>query len=167
MKHVKHIGVAVLVAALTGFVGVVTAVPANAAPALSCSGFSCHGHDPVLYGCSVLSTKTVSDGLMTLQNRFSGNCDANWARAELSAVALGAHDSLEVAITTKDSHGQTETMCFPGPSNTGNLVENCNGSFRGSGFAFTDMVDGTNLTTAEAIVLNSGGQQIDFLQVQQ
>jgi hypothetical protein len=166
----RRILVALFVTAAGGLAGVASATPASAStlsPAATCFGYGCHGHDPVIYNCAVASTTTTSDGLMTLQNRYSSNCNANWARAELSASALGAYDTLEVAVTTSDSHGQTETMCYPGPSNTGNLIENCTGSFGGSGFAYTDMVDGTNLTTAEAIVLNSSGQQIDFLQVQQ
>jgi hypothetical protein len=52
-----------------------------------------------------------------------------------------------------DSHGLSERMCYPWNDNTGYLTEQCIGTLHvGSvgydGVAWSDMVDGTNLTTA-------------------
>ena len=134
--------------------------------AATCYGFTCHGHDPVKYGCSISSTTSTSDNLVTLWNRYSASCNANWARAQLSPVALLLGDSMEVQVSTTDSHGSFEYMCYPGPSDTGQLQEYCTGHYGGSSAAYTDMVDGTNLATATAYVF-SGGTLIDVIDVQQ
>jgi hypothetical protein len=144
-----------------------TVTQAHVTPSASCYGYWCHGHDPIVYNCSVSSTRSTSDGLMTLWNRYSANCNANWGRAQLSASARNAGYTLQVGIFTVDSHGQGEWMCYPGPSDTGSLAEYCNGSYGGSLVLYSDMVDGTNLASAEAFVFNSSGQEIDYLQVDQ
>jgi hypothetical protein len=84
--------------------------------------------------------------------------------AQLTSAAVSAGDSLRVSITTVDSKGNSEFMCYPGLSNTGALEEDCLPpiSYHGSNIIYTDMVDGTNLTYAAAYVLDSTGKQIDL-----
>jgi hypothetical protein len=62
--------------------------------------------------------------------------------------------------------GEFEFMCYPGPSNTGRLLETCTGHYPGVLPAYTDMVDGTNLTWANAYVYH-GSSLIDVLVVKQ
>lgn len=133
-----------------------TAVPAAAA---SCSGYSCHGHDPSVYGCSATSTTTAnafdSDNAIVavIQNRYSSGCNANWARGWLTSTGVARGYKIYVEIDTTDSKGSTESLCYPGPSNTGNLIEDCSGwPSGGAGGSttpvFSDMSDGTNVTRA-------------------
>jgi hypothetical protein len=97
----------------------------------------------------------------TLWNRYSSNCNANWARVQLTSAGLSAGDSFIVSIQTTDSKGAGEFMCFPGPSNTGQMIEDCSEiQYGGSLPAYTDMVDGTNLTTATLYVYDSSGAVI-------
>lgn len=146
----------------------------GSASAATCFGASCAGHDPALYNCS--ATHTVSavaqvNGvtLATVENRFSSGCDSNWGRAQLSAAGLQAGDSLVVDVFALDRNGVNEYMCYPGPSNTGRTQESCtctnlsfcpSGTYHGSSWAYTDMVDGKNVATARVFVYNSSGQWI-------
>lgn len=132
----------------------------------SCTGWGCHGLDPSAQGCSATSTVTASANfngttLATLQNRYSSGCNANWARAELTTAGLNAHDQFYIDIFTNDSHGIFEYMCYPvvsGENGAGDLDEDCSGALiSASGFWFSDMVDGTNSTTADVYVYNSSG----------
>lgn len=140
----------------------------SASASLSCKAYSCHGRDPSknYYNCvaSVGSTKSATAynsrgvALATVKNIYSYGCVANWAQGQLTQAGLNAGDVIFVDIYTTDSQGHYEYMCIPGPSNTGNLKENCSGFYGGSQLLYTDMVDGTNVTTAEVSVWPSGTQ---------
>jgi hypothetical protein len=153
----------VLLAAGFGLAGATRATPAMAA---SCYGFSCHGYDPASTGCNkYYSTYKETDGaLASVVNWYSTGCNANWAQGWLSASAYAAGDSMIVYATTTDSHNPplSEYMCYPGPGNTGKLDEFCNGVYRGTSAspAYTDMVDGTNMTQAIVIVYDHAGNYI-------
>lgn len=162
MKLLTRLGMAaaVIVATAAAAIGV-TASPAAAA---TCWGYSCHGHDPVVYGCSATSTVSNTaydtDGVAVavVDNRYSAGCNANWARAHLTDAGLARGYRIQAEITTTDSHGTYEDMCYPGPSNTGALTEYCTGTYGGStGWIYTDMVDGTNVTHAYVWVYTSSG----------
>ena len=151
------------------FGGLVVFGASSAASAAGCSGWGCHGRDPSVEGCSASSTlqapaKVNGTTLAIVQNRFAGNCNSNWARAELATAGLNAHDSFIIDIFTTDSRGDFEYMCYPvvpSENGAGDLQESCSGAtFGGSGFAFSDMVDGTNSTTADVYVYNSNGVEI-------
>lgn len=148
-----------LVAMLVG-----TQVPASAA---TCHGYTCHGHDPSTYGCSATSTVTAnafdSDNAIVavIQNRYSSGCAANWARGWLTSTGVARGYKIYVEIDTTDSQGHQEDMCYPGPSNTGLLNEDCSswpdGGFGGSTTAvFSDMSDGTHVTRAWVFVWSCG-----------
>jgi hypothetical protein len=150
----------VLVAALV-FSGVGVGEAAVPASAASCYGYSCHGHDPTAYGCSTSSiVGPVAFTLHSLPyaivyNRYSTSCNANWASAQLTSYGIAAGFALQVDISTRDRLGKNEFMCYPGLSNTGNLSENCHGVYFGSLQAYSDMVDGTNLTYGEVCVFDN------------
>ena len=138
---------------------------AGSASAATCFGYSCHGHDPEIYGCSATTTETVpvtANGvrIATLWNRYSSGCKANWARAQLTTAGINAHDTFWIDAYTTDSQGHKEFMCYPGPDNSGLLIEtpDCNvPPYGGSEILYTDMVDGTNLATADIWVFDSSG----------
>jgi hypothetical protein len=142
-----------------------TVGPAAAAPAgvlATCFGYSCHGLDPIAYNCSVSSTKSDSDSLVTLWNRYSATCKANWGRAQLSPAAANGGYVMQILAETIDSHGQLESQCEPGPSNTGSLGETCAGFVGGSSVYYTDMVDGTNVVQVTIKVFNSNRDFIEL-----
>jgi hypothetical protein len=159
----RNVGRAVMLLAATATLAMMTAgggvAPlANAATAAACHAANCAGHDPTVYGCSATSTTTSSGALATVWNRYSAGCDANWGRAQLTTAALNAGDQMEITIDTVDSDHNGETMCWPSPGNNeGFDTEFCNGYYAGSSIAYTDMVDGTNLTQTYVIVVNSSG----------
>lgn len=159
MTRIHRIAASAVVTALLGFMGAgVSAAPAVAA----CSGYSCHGLDPIAQGCSATSTTGNSGSLVAVQNRYSQGCNANWARAELTQQGYNNGDQFIVWIDTTDSHGNWEFMCYPGPSNTGQLVEACSGAkIHATGWWYTDMVDGTNVTHACVDLYDSGGNFIE------
>lgn len=137
-------------------VGLAGAAPAQAA---SCYAYSCHGLDPVSAGCPVSSTVTTYGALATVWNRYSYVCKANWVRAQLTPAAIAAGYQWMIEINTRDSRGYTERMCEPAiDSNARNLDETCRGpiNYSWSGYGsvwYSDMVDGTNRTTATVNVL--------------
>lgn len=142
---------------LLGTVGIElgSAVPAQAA---SCYAYTCHGHDPVAAGCPVSSTVVTYGALATVWNRYSYVCKANWVRAQLTPAAIAAGYQWLIEITTQDSRGYSERMCEPAyDDNAGHLDELC-AAPASPGYAsyssvwYSDMVDGTNLTTAQVIV---------------
>lgn len=145
--------------------GIVVLGTAGGASATSiCYGYDCHGHDPVIYNCSVSSTVTVpvrynGTQVATLNNRYSHYCNANWGRAQLTTAGYDAHDSFLVGIFTTDSFNKSENMCWPGPSNTGGFMEACTGTYAGLE-AYCDMVDGTHVTSAYIQVFDSSGNLI-------
>ena len=166
----RIIGSGLVTAALTLGLTTATASAAVAAPqahsavvSKTCWDTSCIGHDPQVYGCSASSTTTVQNAYAILWNRYSGNCDTNWGRAQLKALALNDHFSMDVAIQTAD---KKEFMCVPGPSDTGQMNEYCNGSYGGPNISWTDMVDGSQLTTAFVYIYNALGRQLTQLQLQ-
>src|ERR1022692_3386242 len=136
---------------------------ASAGASNICYGYTCHGHDPVIFGCPASSTVTVpvkynGTQVATLYNRYSSYCNANWGRAQLSTAGYAAHDSFLVEVDTTDSLGHYEFMCYPGPANTGHLTEPCTGTYAGNLAAYCDMVDGTHSTTAAVQVFDSTGR---------
>ncbi len=153
-------------ATIAAFAALVLGASASPALASSCSGWSCHGHDPSIYGCSATSTGQAdvkdSDGAVvaTLQNRYSSGCNANWARAWLTQTGLSRGYMFQTWITTTDSQGHSESMCFPSSlNNSGQLTESCSGYYgKDTQVTWTDMVDGTNLTTANITVVNDAGR---------
>ena len=156
MKRVRRTVAILATAFLLGLLGMgVSATPASAA---TCSGYSCAGHDPVNAGCSASSTKTTTGTYATVWNRYSSGCNANWARAQLTSAAFNAGDSMLIVVTTTDSRSQSESMCYPGPSDTGQLNEYCYSGqyYSGSSAAYTDMVDGTHVAQAFAYVYDAG-----------
>ena len=97
-------------------IGLIVAGPgARPALAATCRVYSCHGRDPVIYGCAIQGSISGSDDLVTLWLRDSSNCGSFWARAQLTATAIADHDSMQVAVDTIDTKGQEEYMCYPGP----------------------------------------------------
>jgi hypothetical protein len=134
--------------------GIITAAPARAS---SCYGYSCHGLDPVKASCPVSSTTTTYGAYATVWNRYSYACNANWVRAQLTPAAISAGYQWIIVITTIDSKGQSERMCYPWNDNTGYLDEQCSDRMDVpiNGYeqaAWSDMVDGTNVTSADVII---------------
>jgi hypothetical protein len=75
---------------------------------------------------------------------------------------------MEVEIFTTDSTNQFEEMCWPSPYNDhGFDRESCNGTYGGSSIAYTDMVDGTNTTSAYVLVYNSQGSFLTLYEADQ
>lgn len=138
------------------------ATAAPAIPLVSCSGYTCHGHDPFVYNCSKESSTSVpvyynGTQLATLVNWY-GHCNGNWSQGQLTSAGHSAGDSFIIDISTTDSRGNFEYMCYPGPNNTGALDEYCSGStYGGSAVAWTDMVDGTHITYSDIYVYNRSG----------
>ena len=157
-------------------VGITVVIPGPAFAA--CSGYSCHGLDPTAQACGVTSTAgpvyAVTNGVTyaTLWNRYSFGCNANWARAQLSAASVSAGYRLYAYVYTSDSRGSFEYMCWPGiPNNACALSESCagfpNAGYGGSSVVYTDMVDGTNVTYANVIVLDTAGHTVAAVSVSQ
>lgn len=143
----------------------VPAAPASAAS--GCYGYSCHGYDLYHFGCTYTSTTAANafsgnTKLATVYNRYSAGCNSNWAEAILTPAAISAGDKMAISIETEDSKGTSEWMQYPGPSNTGSLTESwySNQFYGGSASAYTDMVDGTNLTWASVSVYDRNGVSI-------
>lgn len=147
---------------------VVSATPASAA---GCYAYSCHGYDLYHFGCTYTSTTADSavtyDGrtaVATVYNRYSGGCRSNWAEAALTPAALAAGDTMLVGIITHDfdSRGNSESMDYPSTSsNRGALQEYpAQPYYGGAASAYTDMVDGTNLTEAWIHVFDKYGTMI-------
>lgn len=157
MMRRSMIAIAALLFGLTGVVE--SAGPAAAA---SCSGYSCHGFDPNTKGCAVSAWKESGGSEANVMNRYSAGCNANWARGALTQQGYNDGDTMIIVVTTTDSRGNLESMCYPGLSNTGALHEYCyNYNYRGTGWAYTDMVDGTNTATATVYVYDFNGALIE------
>ena len=171
-ERVRRAPVAARVAVLVMF-GIATlgitamaAVPAQASA--GCSGFSCHGLDPSI--CTASKSTTVlakinnpldPETVSVLNNNYSNDCTSNWASATLTQEGYNDGDTMAVIIESTDSQGNLESMCYPGPSNTGALNEYCYYSnYSGTATAFTDMVDGTNVTQAFVYVYDFNGNLI-------
>ena len=160
----------VAAAILVGAAGVMPVFATASAQAAGCSGYSCHGRDPIAEGCSATSTVAANASAggvtyATLWNRYSAGCNANWGRAQLTSAALNAGDTMYILASTSDSRGSFEDMCWPATDNSaGDLVESCtnypNSGYGGSSIAYCDMVDGTNATFAYVFVYNRSGQEV-------
>lgn len=166
-RHIRALTskMAILASAVTLAAGFALLGPSAGASAATCSGYTCHGHDPEIYGCTATTTITTPVDykgvqVATLWNRYSSACKANWARAQLTTAGLNAHDQFWIYIYTTDSTNHQEVMCFPGPpDNSGemNELDLCGPTYGGSEILYTDMVDGTNKTYAVIDVVNSSG----------
>jgi hypothetical protein len=142
---------------------------AGQASAAVCSGYTCHGLDS-WQRCTETkdAEQTVGlvygldpQGLAILHNAYSRGCNSNWAWVSLTSAGYGEGDSVVVVITTLDSRGHLESMCYPGPNSTGALNEYCyESTYRGTAAAYTDMVDGTHVTQAYAYVYGYDGTLI-------
>jgi hypothetical protein len=99
-----------------------------------------------------------------LYNKYSKLCNSNWAWAWLTPEGYNVGLSMVVIVTTLDCHGNLESMCYPGPGNTGHLNEYCY-NYRGTLPAYTAMVDGTNVTQAYAYVYDHGGARVASAEV--
>ncbi len=74
MHHTRRIIAAFSTALILGCGALIAS--SSAAFAATCSGWSCHGHDPTVYGCSASSTvsaaaKVNGTQVATLQNRYA------------------------------------------------------------------------------------------------
>ncbi|MFD8479467.1 hypothetical protein [Kitasatospora sp. NPDC059673] len=166
MRTAKRI-LGVLVATTLATAGLLVTAPT--ASAAGCWASSCAGRDHGAVGCWATDVKTayvIRDGvqLATVWNDYSSSCKANWSAAQLTQAARNAGYRLYVDIQTTDSNGAREFMCYPGPDNTGSLVEACTdwpySGYSGSGAPWTDMIDGTNVTAARAYVFDSSGNLV-------
>lgn len=129
------------------------------ATAAGCYGYSCHGYDMNHFGCTYTSTTSAAavdyrTGVIVayVYNRYSAGCNSNWTEAQLTPAGYAAGDTLVGEIFTTDSQGKGETMYYPGNGNQGALNEPSTGTYYGTSSIYTDMVDGTNLTTSDALV---------------
>ena len=134
---------------------------AEPALAVTCYGYSCHGHDPIKYGCPVSSTVTTYGKFATVWNRYSKVCNANWARAQLTPAGIAAGYQFLLEAWTTDSKNNYEHMCEPWQNDSGSMNEPCTDLIN-IGFApeytsvwYTDMLDGTHTTTASVVVYAS------------
>lgn len=146
------------------------AVTPAAAP---CSGASCAGWDPVSKGCAAFSsvsagiylynaTAKAYDGpqVATLVNWYSKTCNANWTQSYLSSYAQSHGYGL--MIYTLSSADVTYYPNSPSTNNQGDAVEQWNGQFYyGSAAAYTDMVDGTDVTSSCIQMADSSGNDIN------
>lgn len=102
----------------------------------SCFSTGCFNQDPFQENCSVTSssTKTITDqfgtALATITNAFSSGCDANWAEGSLSNGV-----GLRLTISTSGE----STLCEP---------SDCTSTLGFANFAWTNMVNGTNVASA-------------------
>ncbi|MFI9271070.1 DUF2690 domain-containing protein [Kitasatospora sp. NPDC052896] len=87
-------------------VGGLSSIPAlsTAAHAASCSGGSCPGLDPVAAGCDddAITVATTTVAGTTVELRWSGSCNANWAEAQTTAdlATIEVHNALEEVQST-------------------------------------------------------------------
>lgn len=149
-----------VIAGIVLVVGMQVGITAIATPvsAAGCYGYSCHGFDPIARSCPVSSTTVTYGAYATVWNRYSNVCKANWAKAQLTPTAIGRGYQWLVYVWTVDSRGLSEQACEPTPDgNLGYLNERCAGpinpAWSGYGSSwYTDMVDGTNVTTATVAI---------------
>jgi hypothetical protein len=159
MRRLSLLTTAIIAGAGLTAAGLAAAPSASAA---ACWGTSCAGHDPASTACNqYYSTSTEVDGLYaTIKNWYSTGCNANWAQAWLTPAAIAHGYTMRVEITTTDNNGTHELMCYPSNlSNSGQTTEYCPPGYwySRSGAAYTDMVDGTNWTTATVLVYDAFG----------
>ena len=173
-ERVRRVPVAARVAVLVMF-GIATLgiTAMGAAPARAgtvCDGSSCAGLDWTGICSDTSDTPSVlakvNDPLdprtvAVVQNHYSGDCHANWAWAALTQAGYDDGDTMVVIIEGIDRQGHLESMCYPGPSNTGAPNEYCYANaYRGTLPAYTDMIDGINVTQAFVYVYDLNGKLI-------
>ncbi len=130
-----------------------------------CYGVSCDNQDPAAMGCnksrmtfapfSVIDAS--GDVLATGQNVYSVGCNANWTEGTLA----GAGRNIIILASTTDSQSHAISNCFPhdlgGVPGYNCTLAGYNGA---TGWpAFSDMVDGTNLTKSVIQVTGPDGRQ--------
>lgn len=157
---------AIAVAAVL-MLGIATPAPAHAAVG-GCFASGCTGLDPYDQVCGGPGGDAEQNFVSTegdfLFNYYSPGCQANWAEATLSATQVSAGDSMYVYISTTDSNGQSESMCSPTPNDrSGGLHEYCYDTPYAGVQAWTDLVDGTNVTFAGMIVYDANGNIVNQL----
>ncbi len=130
-----------------------------------CNGIGCDDQDPGVMGCNksrmLFAPFQVADAagdiLATGQNVYSVGCNANWTEGTLTALGR----NIIVQISTTDSQGRASINCFP--HNPGGVPGyNCTlAGYNGeTGWpAFSNMVDGTNLTKSVLQVTGPDGRQ--------
>lgn len=169
MRRCRRALVAGATILLLTFAGVVTT--AGSASAATCYGTSCHGLDPSITQCDQYysTPNTTSFDGATLTNWYSTGCNANWALGYLSAADQNSGYSFQLYIYTTDSTGAYEFMCYPSTdSNSGFYNEPCDdGYYNGSVNAYTDMVDGTNVTYAQLDLYDGNGDYLGTLKAPQ
>lgn len=147
MKRTRR-GMLSAVAALSlGMAGVAaSAASAPSAYAAPCYGASCYGKDPYTLGCTESSTTSNRDSLVTVWNKYSILCNANWARAQLTSTAVNDHYWLYLVINTTGENTHV-------------------GPYNGTQVIWTDMVDGTDVTQACAKVFKDQAMTVMVDQV--
>jgi len=152
LRHVRHLLLIVL-STLTLAVGLagLTVTHAHAATRVpsdnTCSGASCYNQDPVTFGC--LDSYVISPDnkpeyyggelVGYFSTVYSYTCNAFWNQATLTDDAVSQGFRVVTSLTTLDSLGHSESICFP---------DDCT-SFTGYGGetgwpTFSNMVDGSN-----------------------
>jgi hypothetical protein len=170
MQLFRRVALVIMLVISIGAIGLSSgSAPARAS---TCYAFSCHGHDPIAYGCPVSSTVTTYGALATVWNRYSAVCKANWVRAQLTPAAIAAGYQWMIEIWTTDSKGYSEDMCeWTGQNNLGYMNEQCTMlSPADAGYTstwYSDMVDGTNSTTASVIVFQPTSAPWPWLSIAQ
>ena len=110
----------------------------SARPAAGCYSTSCYNKDPYQEGCSVSSIKgpvylsDVDGNIAKVWNYYSYVCDANWTQGQI-VTPSGAN--LQITISTSGEF----TLCYP---------DDCRSYYNGNYVAWTNMVNGTNVTTS-------------------
>jgi hypothetical protein len=132
----------------------------SAAP--SCYAYTCNGHDPSVYNCSwshpmrAYAHDGTGQTVVNLTNWWSDSCHTNWAAASLTAYGLSQRYRFYVSIHGVDGRNVDHFYCYPSPLNdSGQQYEGCDGqtnAYGGPYLAWTDMVEGTNVTYAQVVV---------------
>jgi hypothetical protein len=93
----------------------------------------------------------------TITNWWSDSCHTNWAAASLTSYGLSQRYRFFVSIHGVDGHGVDHLYCYPSElDDSGQQYEGCKGQYAYGGpyLAWTDMVEGTNITDARVTVMD-------------
>ena len=145
-------------------------IPNYIPPEPDCYGSGCYNKDPFQTKCGVNgqpahsgnvvsytsayipsnSTGGVDGYLGVIYNYYSSFCNANWAEVTMYQDPGRA---VLIDIDTTDANGHYEKQCEP---------TNCTSGYTGTSYpAWTNMIDGTKVTTACAHVSNGDGSRED------